>query len=206
VKLQAKALFFQLFVCFIVGTLLVLPRPAAALTLVWQDQVFSSGVEVVSPVLFSGREYQIVVSDVWWYSEPLENNLAGDAMYYTTNGTDSWDWVDFLPAPGGGSFLQIDAQNVSWGAFSNGDTGHMYTINYTGAGAAIVFRIVDWVDGNYGNNVCHLLVSIYAAVPVGGYLVDDGSFESSFPWVALASVAIACAVVPFVKLREKKRV
>jgi hypothetical protein len=89
-------------------------------------------------------------------------------MYYTT-GTQHWDWINHFPAPGGHSFLQIDGKDVDWGPFSNGDTGHTYSMYYEGIGAAIKFKLIDWIDGNYTNNYCHLPIEIYELPLETGY-------------------------------------
>jgi hypothetical protein len=179
---------------FVLGTTFFI-APVKSLSLLWEDQVPSSGLEVTSPVLISGEQYTIVASDRWWYSKPSEDNLAADAMYYTTNYTDSWDWIDNLAAPDGHSFLQIDGQDIDWGSFSNGDTNHTYSINYTGQGAALTFRIVDWVDGNYTNNECKLLVRIYGEHTVGGTIIDADLFGTSWYVVSIFAVILSVTFV-----------
>jgi hypothetical protein len=169
--------------------------PGKSLSLLWEDQVLSSGLEVTSLVLISGEQYTVVVSDRWWHSKPSEDNLAADAMYYTTDYTDSWDWVNHFAAPGGHSFLQIDGQDVDWGPFSNGDTNHTYTIGYAGQDAALVFRIVDWVDGNYTNNECKLLVRIYGEHTVGGTIIDADLFGTSLYVVSFFAVIFSVSFV-----------
>jgi hypothetical protein len=179
---------------FVIGTTFFI-APVRSLSLLWEDQVPSLGLEVTSSVLISGEQYTIVVSDRWWYSKPSEDNLAADAMYYTTNYTDSWDWVDNFAAPGGHSFLQIDGQDVDWGPFSNGDTNHTYSINYTGQDAALVFRTIDWVDGNYTNNECKLLVRIYGEHTVGGTIIDADLFGTSLYVVSIFAVILSVTFV-----------
>ena len=128
-------------------------------TFIWGADVPSNGGPVSSPVLEAGRQYRIVAREIFWYNYPAD--LAADAQYYTEGPNNHWNWLNHYPAPGGASFLQINGMNVSWGPFSNGDTGHTYSIYYTGKGASITFRIVDWMDKIYGNNACHLPVEIY---------------------------------------------
>ena len=70
-------------------------------------------------------------------------------------------WATWSPAPNSHSFLQINGNDVYWGPFSNGDTGHTYTLMYTGNGEPITFRIVDWIDNVNEGNICHLHVTIY---------------------------------------------
>jgi len=132
---------------------------SASETLVWGADVYSDGTPVTSPVLESGKLYRIVAAEIFWYD--YANNLAADAMYYTTDPSNHWQWVNHLPAPGGHSFLQINGADVYWGPFSNGDTGHTYFITYIGQGSPITFRIIDWIDRSYENNHCHLPVEIY---------------------------------------------
>ncbi len=177
-----------------IGTMFFI-APVKSLSLLWENQVLSSGLEVSSLVLISGEQYTVVVSDRWWYSKPSEDNLAADAMYYTTDYTDSWDWVNHFAAPDGHSFLQIDGQDVDWGLFSNGDTNHTYSINYTGQGAALTFRIVDWVDGNYTNNECKLLVGIYGEHTVGGTIMDADLFGTSLYVVSFFAVIFSVSFV-----------
>jgi len=193
-KMRSRVLAVVFLSVLVIGTTFFI-APVKSLSLLWEDQVPSSGLEVTSPVLISGEQYTIVVSDRWWYSKPSEDNLAGDAMYYTTNYTDSWDWVDNFAAPGGHSFLQIDGQDVYWGPFSNGDTNHTYTIGYTGQDAALVFRIVDWVDGNYTNNECKLLVRIYGEHTVGGTIIDADQFGTSLYVVSILVVILSVTFV-----------
>lgn len=143
------------------ATIMLLPiYSAKAETLVWSGDVSSSGATLTGPVLISGRQYRIVgtYSGEWWYDYPA--NLQADAMYYTTIPGYMY-WVNYFPAPGGHSFLQINEMDQNWGSFSNGDTGHIYSLIYVGKGEAIRFRIVDWMDGNYTNNMCHIPLSIY---------------------------------------------
>jgi len=194
-KMRSRILAVVLLSALVLGTTFFI-APVRSLSLLWEDQVPSSGLEVISPVLISGRQYTIVVSDRWWYSKPSEDNLAADAMYYTTNYTDSWDWVDNFAAPGGHSFLQIDGQDVDWGPFSNGDTNHTYTIGYAGQDAALLFRIVDWVDGNYSNNECKLLVRIYGEYTVGGTIVDADLLGTLLYVVSIITVILSVTFVP----------
>jgi hypothetical protein len=128
-------------------------------TFVWWGYVYSNGDPVTSITSVLGQEYRIVASEVFEYNDPL--NYAADAMYYTDEYPDSWDWVSHYALPHGHSFLQINGGDVDWGPFSNGDTYHTYTISYTGDGNPIIFKIEDWIDGVYSNNHCHLRVMIY---------------------------------------------
>jgi len=130
-------------------------------TFFWGADVSSNGTPVTSPALEAGREYRIVASEIFWYD--VAANLAADANYYTTDPTNVWDWVSYAYA--GQSFLQINGASVDWGSFSNGDTGHTYTIFYTGTGAPLTFAIVDLMDGDYTNNGCHLPVEIWEQPP-----------------------------------------
>jgi len=136
-------------------------------TLIWSQWVYSSGDVVTGPVLTAGKTYRIVASEIFWYDYgyPDAPSFAADAQYYTT-GTNSWVWQNYEVLPDGHSFLQINGENVDWGPFSNGVTlnplvGHTYSIEYTGTGAAVTFQIIDWMDNDYCNNVCHLPVEIY---------------------------------------------
>jgi hypothetical protein len=129
-------------------------------TQIWSDTAYSAtGNNVTSPILETGKDYQIVVSAIFWYDYP--NSLAADAMYYTTNSSNSWDWLNYSPAPGNHSFLQMNGQDVNWGNFSNGDTGHTYSLNYTGQGIPLTFQIIDWMDQNRTNDNCHFLINVY---------------------------------------------
>ena len=188
---------------FLVGMLVVVVSPVMAdIILIWDSYVSGSGAVVASPVLEDGKSYRIVVGGtIWWYDYGL--NLAADAQYYTTDSSDNWNWGNYFAAPDGHSFLQINGQDVSWGAFSNGDTGHSYTIYYTGEGAAITFRIVDWMDGNYDNNECTLHVRIYESVSVGGHIVDSNRFEPVEFWIISALMLAVVIAVPVIKYRTK---
>jgi len=139
-------------------------------TLIWSGNVYSSGVTTTGPVLDAFIQYRVVAYEVFYYSRP--SYLAADAQYYTTDPIHDWTWYNHFPAPGGHSFLQIDEEDVDWGPFSNGvwqDGGHEYSIYYEGTGAQITFRIVDWIDGDYTNNSCHLPVEIYELPLETGY-------------------------------------
>lgn len=191
---------------FLLGMFVVSVSPVVAVTgLVWEGEVSSSGNKVVSLILENGWPYRIVAMNTWWYN--LADNLAADAMYYTTNSSNNNYWGIHFRAPGNHSFLQIDEQDFDWGPFSDGDTSHTYTIYYVGNGSAIAFRIVDWVDGNYGNNECHINVKIFLeANLVGGYVVDRASPEI-FKYVAVGALVLAGAVaVPIAKYHRKIRV
>jgi hypothetical protein len=171
---------------------------------VWEGDVFSSGVSVVSPVLEAGTPYIIQAQEIWFYD--YANNFAADAMFYTTDPSDSWDWQSHNALPNGHSFLQIDGNDVNWGAFSNGDTGHKYTIVYTGGGTALTFRIWDWRDLDSANNVCHIHVLIYSETTVGGYIVDYGVSNVYWAWMfgAVAfGVVVAGSVVAYCRRMKK---
>ena len=103
----------------------------------------ATGATITTPTLQSGGTYRIVASEIFWYDYP--HSLEADAQYYTT-ATTNWNWANHYPAPDGHSFLQINGADVNWGPFSNGDTGHTYSIEYIGQGAPITFQIVDWMD------------------------------------------------------------
>ena len=124
--------------------------------------VSSDGTPVPSPTLDLGKHYKIIAKKVFMYDYP--NKLAADAMYYTT-GPDQWQWTNHFPEPNGHSFLQINGQDVNWGPFSNGDKYHRYAINYLGEGEALSFQIVDWMDGDWSNNECHISVKIFEVEP-----------------------------------------
>lgn len=171
---------------------------------VWEGDVFSSGVPVVSSVLEAGKSFVIQVAEIWFYD--YDANLAADAMYYTASPSDSWDWPSYSALAGNHSFLQIDGNDVNWGPFSNGGSGHKYAIAYNGTGAALSFRIVDWVDSNYANNVCHIHVSIYSSTTVGGYILDYGvsdGFVGLLVFVAASGVVVVGPVVVFLGRRKK---
>lgn len=190
-----KAFFVFSTVLLVAGLSLVVVVPVGAPeSLVWEGDVYSSGVPVTSVVLNAGTSYRIVASEVWFYDDP--HNLAADAQYYTTSGADSWDWLD-SQRPDGHSFLQINEQDVDWGTFSNGDTNHMYSLYYVGAGAAVTFRIFDWVDQNVENNVCHLHVKILKEVTVGGRVVDSSAPDRA-ELMMVALLAASAVAVPLI--------
>ncbi len=177
-------------------------EPAA--NLVWEGDVFSSGVPVVSSVLEAGKSFIIQVHEIWFYN--YDGNLAADAMYYTTDPGDSWDWRSYSALAGSHSFLQVDGNDVNWGPFSNGDSGHRYAIAYNGTGVGVSFRIVDWLDSDYANNVCHIHVLIYLATTVGGYIADYGvsdGFLGLLVFVVAFGVVVAGSVVVFRGKLEK---
>jgi hypothetical protein len=129
-------------------------------TLFWQGTAYSAtGAPVTTPTLQSGTLYRIAVSSGFYYNTSAIR-FAADAQFYTTNTTDGWNWANHFPAPNGHSFLQINGADVNWGPFSNGDTGHTYTITYIGQGSPLTFQIVDWMDQNYTNNECHINIQI----------------------------------------------
>ncbi|MGD6852655.1 MAG: hypothetical protein ACQCN6_11400 [Candidatus Bathyarchaeia archaeon] len=140
---------------------------SATETQIWSGTAWSAsdmraiyGDSGTSSVLEKGKTYRIEVSEIFWYNFKGAN-LAADAMYYTTDPSDFWNWNSYNSAPDGHSFVQIDSQDVNWGPFSNGASGHTYSINYVGQGKALTFQIVDWIDGDYDNNYCHLPITIY---------------------------------------------
>ena len=174
-------------------------------TLIWESDVLSNGTPVPSPVLQAGRQYRIVAKGAFASYDPMTGlyNFLGDAQYYTPC-TPSyqpshyyvWDPLQTYPAPNGHSFLQINGMDVNWGPFSNGDVnfgGHEYTVFYFGTGASISFAIVDWIDGNYANNVCHIHIIIYAETTVGGHVVDPTPWETA-PYFIAGGLAFAAAI------------
>jgi hypothetical protein len=185
---------------FLVSMLVVVVLPVlGSEEFVWEGSVPASGDPVVSPILWQGVSYRIVVAMTWWYDKPA--NLAADAQYYTTDFTNSWQWGNSAPEPNGHSFLQINEQDVDWGPFSNGDTGHTYEIYYEGEEAPITFRLVDWMDGNYANNVCHLRVRIYKETTVGGYIVGSNLWDFA-PLLGALTFAIIITVPVISYLRK----
>jgi len=186
-------------------TIMLLPiYSAKAETLVWTENVSSSGITTIGPVLNYGWPYRIVASSAgdWWYNYPA--NLQADAMYYTTNPV-AWDWTNHLIAPSGHSFLQINEMDQNWGPFSNGDTGHSYSLTYVGKGEAIRFRIVDWMDGDYTNNSCHIPVTIYQSdLPVGGYSVSWTGQNQTIRITAYVGLVALCGATLSLKKRKRK--
>jgi hypothetical protein len=181
-----------------------LPLVGAALLgtpehLVWQGDVYSSGVPVTSLVLEQSVPYRIVAQGMWFYDNP--NSLAADAQYFTNSSLDTWDWLNHFQNDSH-SFLQIDGQDVDWGPFSNGDTGHIYSLYYTGEDASIAFAIVDWMDQNTANNVCHLHLRIYTEATVGGHIVDS-SPPDAVNVLAVGVLLASLAMVPIVVHHKK---
>ncbi len=123
----------------------------------WFD-VPSDGTSVTGPVLQAGREYRFVAYGIFWSSPPPYWYTA-DAQYYTND-----NWATYAQ-PDGHSFLQINNQDVYWGPFSGNVANpywHTYTIYIIWTDSeSVTFRTVDWIDGNYDNNECHLRVGIY---------------------------------------------
>lgn len=181
----------------------VTASPSSMESLIWEGNVYSSGVPVNSTLLDAGTTYRIVASQVWLYDN--SDYLAADAQYYTTSSVDTWDWLNYAQAPGGGSFLQINGQNVTWGPFSNGDTNHTYSIYYIGQGAPLTLQIVDLVDHNYTNNYCHIEVSIYAELTVGGRIVDSAPPSTISLWTVGALLAVSLAAAPIIIYARKAR-
>ena len=120
--------------------------------------VSSNGTSVLSTVLEDEKTYKITAKEVFEYNK--ESNLCADPMYYTDEYPESWNWSSYNVAPNNHSFLQINGKDINWGSFSNGDTNHTYSIFYNGEGESITFQIIDWIDGNYTNNICHINVRI----------------------------------------------
>lgn len=202
VCVERKLFVFASVLFLVISVALVSAGPATE-SLVWEGLVFSSGVEVVSPVLNHGTLYRIVASGRWYYDN--ETYLAADAQYYTTDPSNDIFWGNHFAAPDGHSFLQINGQDKDWGDFSNGDTDHTYTIYYAGNGTAITFKIVDWLDQNHNNNECHIQVSIYAQVTVGGSIVDSNPVEAS-TYLAITGLVLAAAVaLPVLGFRNGRR-
>ena len=182
--------------CTIAAVLLILATVVASIAPVvalqspiWTGQVSSTGEQVVGPILLDGREYRIVVSGSWLYDEP--NNLAADSQYYTTNYTNSVFWEEpIFVAPTGHSFLQINGLDIDWGSFSNGDTNHTYTAFLIGDESAITFRIVDWLDGNYTNNVCHISLQVFVSHAVGGAIVEQSLLQMAVYGIVVSLVIV----------------
>lgn len=140
-----------------------MPEIKAQETPIWTDNAYSATGEPIStPTLTSGTEYQIVAATIFWYN--YSGNLQADAQYYTTD-TSDYNWTNYYPAPNGHSFLQINGSDVNWGAFSNAETNHTYSISFIGTGNPITFQVYDWVDQDITNNYCHIEISIYQVSP-----------------------------------------
>ena len=185
-----------------ITTSLILASPVmikAGWVLIWQGDVNSASITtVVGPTLASGEIYRIVASEIFWYDPP--NNLAADAYFYTTDGSDHWNWGSHLPCPGGQSFLQIDGASVNWGPFSNGDTGHTYTYYYTGTGAPITFFVAELV-GDRDDYSSHFPVKIYKTKTVGGYIVGSNILKA-IPLVTVCAFMAALLTGSIIKNRR----
>lgn len=130
---------------------------------IWTGNAYSATGEPIStPTLTSGTEYQIVASTIFWYN--YSGNLQADAQYYSTDTTD-YNWTNYDQTPNGHSFLQINGSDVNWGAFSNAETNHTYSISFIGTGNPITFQVYDWIDQDISNNYCHIEISIYEISP-----------------------------------------
>lgn len=195
------AVFASVAVLFIINTLAVVSPVMATGPPVWEGDAYSSGVPVSSSILYAGLQYRIVVNGTWWYDWP--QNPAADAQYYTTDPSNSFYWGNHYPAPGGASFLQINGQNVTWGPFSNGETGHTYIVHYVGTEAAITFNIVDWVDNDYADNVCHIHIRIYSEIVVGGHIVDSNPWETVTYFTVGGLIFAAAVTVPIINHRKR---
>lgn len=201
---KKTGLYVLILTLFLMGMLTVSVR-AQGEKLVWEGDVYSSGVEVFTPKLEAG-EYRIVAEEAWWYN--YSAYLAADAQYYTTDNSSAWDWGNYFPAPGGHSFLQIMREDVDWGPFSNGywdpTRGHSYTIFYNLTDAAeMSFRIVDWMDGDCDNNISHIHVRVYKVVTVGGYVVDSNTLKIGAPWIIGALMLAVVVTVPIINYFRK---
>ena len=165
-------------------------------TLVWQGQVSSSTEAVVTgPMLQTGGYYRIVAMNPWEYQIDYG---AADAMYFKANYPNNVYWGGGSPCPGNHSFLQVNGQDEDWGPFSDGETNHTYTIHRAGNGVAVTFQIVDWNDGNYTNNECHIDVYIYLDYVVGGRVADwTGQLVAYFAFSG--AVLVGAVGVPTVK-------
>jgi hypothetical protein len=191
----SRKIVMLLFVLLLLPTLAIIwpARVNASSTLVAAFDVSSDGTKVLASylgapvVLQLGALYVIVADEAgdWWYN--TANGwpwyYAADAQYYTTDLTDASGrpasfWTNHFPAPDGHSFLQINGKDVNWGPFSNGDTGHRYTIYYTGEGKTVQFQIVDWIDRDISNNACHIPVRIYQLPPCTGAPLTIGFWKN----------------------------
>lgn len=127
----------------------------------------SNSTGIASNILTSGEHYRIEVSGTWrfvnWATIAIPELGLADAGYsyripnvYALNTVNAWVNGDDLTSGYAGYLeLQIDNQNINWGTFN---PDHVYTIDVTGAGAPLNFRILDNV---YGDNVGSLTVKIY---------------------------------------------
>lgn len=203
---QKTVLFVFASMLFLTSMLIATASLVAAQKLIWEADVLATGEEVIGPYLGYGKHYRIVATEMFLYN--VTANLAADAQYYTKDPFDPWVWGDYYYY--GHSFLQINGEDVDWGPFSNGEwgpppTGHTYTIDYIGAGAAITFKIVDWIDDDYDNNESHLPVKIYEIPVVGGYIVDSTPLKIIASWIISAIMMAVLITVPFIKYCRKTR-
>lgn len=190
-KNMKKKLIFNLYFIILIIMIMMIFSPVvvkAGEILVWEGIVYADGAEVHSITLEYGEIYRIVAQETFLYDDVAL--LAADAQYYTTDPTDPWNWGNHFLCPGGHSFLQINGGDVDWGPFSNGDTGHTYSIYYSGEGAPITFKIVDWMDDDYENNFSHFPVKIYWMPSVGGNIVGSNILKV-FPLLTFCAFIVA---------------
>jgi hypothetical protein len=158
VKLR-KSKFNLITLCLTISTFLILNNLMIPIKaedpFLWTAHVPSTNEPITSPILAVGIEYDITISERFWYDYP--NNLAADAQYYTTNSSDSLNWVNYFSLPNRHSFLQINGNDVQLGSYN---PGHGYSTSYIGKGEPITLQVVDWIDGDYSNNFCHFEIKI----------------------------------------------
>lgn len=120
----------------------------------------SNGV-TSSEILENGKTYKFVVSGEWT-NRPGEKV---DAKFTTMD-----DWLNWADAPSGGYDpklldVQVNDLFVDWGLYSS---DHTYSINYTGDGNPVNFRVFDGDvssgvinEGWYGDNNGDLTIKIF---------------------------------------------
>ena len=66
-KKTAFLAFSSILLLLAVSMVIMLPVMAVE-TFIWESWVYSTGVDVVSPILDDGRQYRIVAEEIWWYN------------------------------------------------------------------------------------------------------------------------------------------
>ncbi len=147
----------------IIGLVIIMTMiPGVTSLLIWSGDVLSNGAVCTTAALPSGSVCTITAGrtddpSMWWYSQ--HPSLRADVQYYETVANQAEPWSLHSP-----SFLQfgtITPMDQDWGPYMK---SHIYTKGgVIGQGLPLKFQIVDLMDSNYGNNRCHIPVSIDCA-------------------------------------------
>ena len=139
--------------------------PDAGASLLSTLTVATDGTAIATPILDSGRTYTIVASGTFKWGNCDAGVCPGGGACGYERLADAFHRTDDCWASTTEAFefvsLAVDGEQVDWGPYR---ADHTYSLEVTGAGASLQFRVTDCTDC-FGDNAGELEVDVYDEGP-----------------------------------------